>query len=64
MMDPIAILADGLAQRGIAHIAPASLAAILHSLGLTVTGGARQAVDTHLAEVKRLSDVARSGLRE
>lgn len=53
-MDPAAILCTEIAQRGLAHIAASEMAAILRAAGLTLTGGAKQAVDRHFDTLRTL----------
>lgn len=53
--DPAAILCDQIAREMGLHIKPYEMQRALAAAGLTLTGGAKQAVDTHLREVERLS---------
>lgn len=55
MQSAAAILCDAILRRGIARISPDVMDAILRDTGLTLTGGAKQEVAAHLAEVERLS---------
>lgn len=53
-MTPSAILCQVLAQRGLAHIAPEEMERVLNAAGLTLAGGAKQAMDEHFATLRRL----------
>lgn len=55
-MDPIAILAAELRRVHGVVLSRHEVAALLTGAGLTLTGGARQAVDAHLEAVRKLSD--------
>lgn len=53
--DPAAILCDQLGRALGVHIRPYEMQRALTAAGLTLTGGAKQAVVEHLAEVERLA---------
>jgi hypothetical protein len=50
-----AALCEELARRGLARLSAAELEAALRARGLSLTGGARDAVNAHLAAVRGLS---------
>lgn len=55
---PAAILCAELARALGVHVRPGEMTRALAAAGLILTGGALQAAEAHLAEVKRLSGAA------
>lgn len=55
-MDPVTILCADLRSKGVI-VPPDIMRAAIAATGLTLAGGAKQAVQSHLAEVRRLSSV-------
>jgi hypothetical protein len=53
-MDPVAILAVELRRVHGVVLSRNEVAALLQNAGLTLTGGAKQAAEAHLAQVGRL----------
>jgi hypothetical protein len=54
-VSPSGILCEELARLGLAYVSASVMDSVLINAGLTLSGGAKQAVESHLETLQRLS---------